>query len=189
MGVCSAERKKKNYNRNVGGGDNNINKKNENKNTNISNSEENKNNKNENDPKKNDNEHIPKNLSIKNKLKNNCNKNQLKTENNYDNKNFEKKDSKNNYTELPSGKESKELQPLNFDEIIKITNMTKNLKYEELCEKSDNPIYDIVIDIKTILDLEKGWNIILNGNEENQLRILKKFDEKKFCNFSNRKFK
>ena len=121
-----------------------------------------------------------KNLSIKNKLKNNCNKNQLKTENNYDNKNFEKKDSKNNYTELPSGKESKELEPLNFDEIIKITNMTKNLKYEELCEKSDNPIYDIVIDIKTILDLEKGWNIILNGNEENQLRILKKFDEKNF---------
>ena len=51
----------------------------------------------------------------KKKLKNNCNKNQLKTENNYDNKNFEKKDSKNNYTELPSGKESKELQPLNFD--------------------------------------------------------------------------
>ena len=58
--------------------------------------------------------------------------------------------------------------------------MTKNLKYEELCEKSDNPIYDIVIDIKTILDLVKGWNIILNGNEENQLRILKKFDEKNF---------
>ena len=93
---------------------------------------------------------------------------------------MKKKDSKNNYTELPSGKESKELQPLNFDEIIKVTNVTKNLKYEELCEKSDNPIYDIVIDIKTILDLVKGWNIILNGNEENQLRILKKFDEKNF---------
>ena len=93
---------------------------------------------------------------------------------------MKKKDSKNNYTELPSGKESKELEPLNFDEIIKVTNVTKNLKYEELCEKSDNPIYDIVIDIKTILDLVKGWNIILNGNEENQLRILKKFDEKNF---------
>ena len=93
---------------------------------------------------------------------------------------MKKKDSKNNYTELPSGKESKELEPLNFDEIIKVTNVTKNLKYEELCEKSDNPMYDIVIDIKTILDLVKGWNIILNGNEENQLRILKKFDEKNF---------
>jgi hypothetical protein len=93
---------------------------------------------------------------------------------------LKKKDSKNNYTELPSGKESKELEPLNFDEIIKVTNVTKNLKYEELCEKSDNPMYDIVIDIKTILDLEKGWKIILNGNEENQLRILKKFDENNF---------
>ena len=41
-------------------------------------------------------------------------------------------------------------------------------------------MYDIVIDIKTILDLEKGWKIILNGNEENQLRILKKFDENNF---------
>ena len=114
------------------------------------------------------------NFKYNNQLNNNFNNNNQFRNDFNDNNN---KTLKNNY---PNFKETKELSPLNIDEVIKVSKMIKNLDYESLCEKSDNPIYDLVIDIKTILDLEKGWKITFNGNDENKQRILKKFDERNF---------
>ncbi len=126
-----------------------------------------------------------------NKDFNNNNNNQFNNDFNYNNNKYESSQIKNNIkpqvnkninakNNYPNANELKKLSPLNIDEIIKVSNRIKNLDYESLCKQSDNPIYDLVIDIKTILDLEKGWKINFYGNDENKQRILKKFDERNF---------
>ena len=44
---------------------------------------------------------------------------------------------------------------------------------------SSNPIYDLIIDIKSVLKLKDGWDIIFEGNEENVKRVKDCIDKDK----------
>ena len=46
---------------------------------------------------------------------------------------------------------------------------------------SDNVIYDLIIDTKSIVSLPSGWKIDFMGNDFNKARIRKRMDEKSIC--------
>ena len=61
----------------------------------------------------------------------------------------------------------------NINRIIKNKQLNENKFYivDLYNSLSPNPIYDLIIDIKSILKLSDGWNIIYEGNDENIKRV------------------
>ena len=82
-----------------------------------------------------------------------------------------KENKKENEVDYPSFENDNNYKNGNFESNIYNNQMNRDLQNDQLTNKDFN--YDVVIDIKSIKDLNKtGWNIIYSGNKENKRKMI-----------------
>ena len=82
-----------------------------------------------------------------------------------------KENKKENEVDYPSLENDNNYKNGKFESNIYKNQMNIELQNDQLTNKDFN--YDVVIDIKSIKDLNKtGWNIIYSGNKENKRKMI-----------------